>query len=794
MNRIVLILFAFWCQYLLAVPAYPVRKTLKTQSGETKTVVLRGDEYISYYADEAGVFYKLLPSGVLQKYSEAEKSELIDYSEAQRSIATDRRVAKRATRDGVTGHNTGLVILAEFADVQFTVGTHEIFEDFFNMPNYSEYGMTGSVHDYFYDQSYQQFDLNFDIVGPVQLPKERAFYGEHVGKVNDINARQFAVDAIMAAASEVDFSKYDWNQDGIVDQVFIIFAGHNEAEGGPAESIWPHEWSISNYGLNYNGVYFNTYGCTSELKGASGSNLCGVGTACHEFSHCLGLLDTYDTSTNGNFGMGDWDIMSSGNYIDKSRSPMAYTAIERWMCGWLDPVELNTEYSVTDMKALEDEPEAYILYNDGNSNEFYLLENRQLPKWGSALGAHGLMVMHVDFDEHAWAYNKVNTATGHQRMTFIPADGVMSHDSYGGDPFPGTTNAQKLTDTTSPAATVYNRNVGNTYLMGKPIQHIVESPDGLISFDAMQGGVLPPDDLAADILPSGAFALSWQEIPEAPHYELHILEVPEMKANPYESYLLEEEFEVSCYAAEVDTLNDVSAELDTYTQSQGWSGENLYMGPEGLQLGTITKPGSLRTPTIKAPFHGLTTALLSVSAVGEDSVNVSVDLYFEDIYLGSFSLAVLSGETNFLTVPECYSNMAFEIVPDKPAIVGYFSLHSGEYGMEDFINYDPLGTHAYAGDVSSRSIIVDENSYLFEDVKKGYSYQCSVRASFDDDSHYGMWSSVIEVNPESEITGIDAVKEASLDEDAWYDLQGRRVNTANRRGFFFNRQGKYFVK
>lgn len=792
-KHIFLIVFAFLSQYLMAVPAFPVRKTLKMLNGETKSVILRGDEYFSYYTDDAGVFYyKEFSSGVLKKYSDAEKSERINYSESQRRDAADRREAARTTRGALTGQKTGLVILAEFTDVKFTVGSHDIFEDFFNKPNYTEYGNVGSVHDYFYDQSYQQFNLDFDVVGPVQLPNDRAFYGEPVEKDHDKNARQFAVDAITAAADYVDFSKYDWDNDGTVDQVFIIFAGHNEAEGGPEESIWPHEWTIGS-SLSFNGVKLSTYGCASELKGASGSNLCGVGTACHEFSHCLGLPDTYDTSTNNNFGMGNWDIMASGNYLGESCSPMAYSAFERWMCGWLKPVEINTEYSVRDMRALEDEPEAYILYNDGNRDEFYLLENRQLPKWGSSLKAHGLMVMHIDYDDAAWYYNQVNTATGHQRMTFIPADNMMMSGNYDGDPFPGTRNVRELTDTSSPSATVYNPNTDDTNFMGKPITNISETLNGLISFDAMKGVILPPNDFVADIQPSGAFTLSWQEMAGVPRYELMIKEIPGLKENPYESFLLEEDLARSCYASKVNSLNNVAGKLDQYTKSKGWSGSNLFLGPKGLQLGTKAKVGSLMTPTIVAPYYGLTTALLKVSPVtAGETVKVKVNLYFDGSAYGSYSLTVSSEITFTLVVPEVHSNLAFEIVPDKPANVSYFSLHSGNFDEEDFSKYDASAPHAYAEYMTSTSFTVDKNSYLFEEVKNGCIYLCKVRAVFDDDSHYGKWTSEILVEPGP--TGIESVKDDSLDEDVWYDLQGRKVNTEGKQGFFINKRGKYFIE
>ena len=58
------------------------------------------------------------------------------------------------------------------------------------------------------------------------------------------------------------------------------------------------EWELSdptNYGrsVKLDGVTVDTYACGSELMGISGKTLDGIGTMCHEYSHCLGLPDFY---------------------------------------------------------------------------------------------------------------------------------------------------------------------------------------------------------------------------------------------------------------------------------------------------------------------------------------------------------------------------------------------------------------------------------------------------------------------------------------------------------------------
>ena len=82
------------------------------------------------------------------------------------------------------------------------------------------------------------------------------------------------------------------------------------------------------------------------------------------------------------------------------------------------------------MKSLQNGGESYVIYNKGNENEYFLLENRQLEGWDASLPGSGLLILHVDYDADVWAANEPNDDPSHQRMTWIPADNEYQYYIY----------------------------------------------------------------------------------------------------------------------------------------------------------------------------------------------------------------------------------------------------------------------------------------------------------------------------------------------------------------------------
>ncbi len=488
-----------------AVPAKPgLQRTLNLTDGTTISAVLVGDEHGHYWLGTDGKAYQTVDGN--DTYSVINKEDVRARAQARRTAANQRRAKRLAPRrvgtvGSYTGQKKGIIILVNFSDTKFQeANNNALYQRIANEVNFSEGNFKGSMHDYFYAQSEGQFELSFDVVGPYEVAFQHGYYGSNDSQGNDKYPAKMVIEAVKKADADVNFADYDWDDDGEVDQVYVIYAGKGEADGGASDTIWPHEWDLSSaasYGdgegpQTLDDVKIDTYACGGELNGLTGE-VAGIGTMCHEFSHCLGYPDFYDTDYSGGQGMGYWDLMDSGSYNgDGGYQPAGYTSYERWVAGWKEPIELKNTTAVSGMKALQEGGESYIIYNNGNSNEYFLLENRQLTGWDASLPAAGLLILHVDYNASAWSDNTPNDDPSHQRMTWIAADNKYEYETYQGtkyytfdgmmtDPFPyGTVNA--FGKSTTPAAKLYNKNTNGTYYLDSSVEEITQNADGTVSF------------------------------------------------------------------------------------------------------------------------------------------------------------------------------------------------------------------------------------------------------------------------------------------------------------------------
>ncbi|MBR0525427.1 MAG: M6 family metalloprotease domain-containing protein [Prevotella sp.] len=488
-----------------AVPAKPgLFRTLTLSDGTTVKAQLVGDEHGHYWLSADGRAYQQMDG--MAYFSEVSIETVKAKAQARRSQANARR-AKRLEaprRIGEVGNyigkKKGIIILVNFSNVAFQKDNNNaLYQRIANEKNFSYGDFKGSMYDYFYAQSEGKFELTFDVVGPVTVSNIQSYYGSNDSSGNDKHPAEMVIEALKLADSQVNFADYDWDGDGKVDQVYVVYAGKGEADGGASTTIWPHEWELSSAAgyddgsgaQTLDGVKIDTYACGGELNGSG--NIDGIGTMCHEFSHCLGYPDFYDTDYSGGQGMGYWDLMDGGSYNGDGYQPAGYTSYERWMAGWKEPVELTTTTQVANMKALQDGGEAYIVYNNGNRNEYFLLENRQFTGWDASLPGEGLLILHVDYNASAWAGNTPNDTPSHQRMTWIPADNEYQYTTYQGskyytiegmanDPFPyGSVNA--FNKSTTPAAKFFNKNTDGTYYLDSSIEEITQNTDGTVSFN-----------------------------------------------------------------------------------------------------------------------------------------------------------------------------------------------------------------------------------------------------------------------------------------------------------------------
>lgn len=757
------ILLAMMATLLVAIPARKKPFTLTQVDGSTMTVRLVGDETMHYYTTLDGTPLVKDTNGMYRPATYFE-TQNIKAKHAQRimkrNAARARRTAARRAKGTYTGEKRGLVILVNFKDVKMkSTSTVAAFNDLFNQEGYNKNDHIGSVRDYFLAQSYGQLTIDFDVVGPYTLSQNMKYYGEddvdEEGEViegADLHPAEMIIEALKKANADVNFKDYDWDGDGEVDQVYVIYAGYNQAHGAESNTIWPHEWTLQDaqaYGdgtgtLLLDGVRLNTYACSSELIDITGSNITTIGTAVHEFSHCLGLPDFYDTDSQTNFGMNTWSVMDSGSYNGEGEwgeVPAGYTSYERMFAGWLTPVELNSPCIINDMKPISETPEAYIIYNDKNKDEYYLLENRQPEGFDSYLYGHGMLVVHVDYDKQAWEQNSVNNTASHQRCTIIPADNQFMTGSYNGqkyatsddlagDPYPGTSKNKSLTDTSKPAATLYNANTDGSKYMGKPIENITES-NGLISFTFMGGMTIDAPTLLAETdVTSNAFTANWQTVENATMYELQLKYATTV--NIASMHVLAEDF--SGFASYTgDGTNDIGSNLDKYMQVQGWTGFKVYTSASRVKLGSARANGRLTSPLLDAPQTSQVTVVLSETIYsGKSAIDIDVILVgADDTELASQT--VKSGkDAHIITFDGISQSYKVKFMPADRIYIDRIDIYDGAYTA------DQIAADGETGYDKITSFTSATTSYTFTGLDPDTEYLYRVRAVVN--NFGGTWS------------------------------------------------------
>ena len=341
------------------------------------------------------------------------------------------------------GSKRGLIILMEFPNLKFinknkngkTFDVHDMWNDVANKENLKAVNgvlVNGSIRDYFVAQSYGKFAIDFDVKGPYTAKNKYAYYGRNVdygGVSFDDRPYELIIEACKAADPEVDFKNYDWDGDGEVDQVYVVYAGHGEASYDDPELIWPHESIISGHTgapLTLQGMTIDTYACGNELD--SSDRIFGIGTICHEFSHCLGLPDVYDIEYSGETETpGQFDLMDAGNYNGDGWYPAGYSAFERMFCGWLEPRRVGSVADVGELQPLHLHPDAAIIEQFEGSTNYYLVENRVKESWDKFLPSHGLIAWHINYDLEVWKLNRVNVDPNNMGITIVDLADVPSY-------------------------------------------------------------------------------------------------------------------------------------------------------------------------------------------------------------------------------------------------------------------------------------------------------------------------------------------------------------------------------
>lgn len=517
-KAFVTLLLIFRVVSSMAAPALRIPYTITLRGGETLQVVKCGDEHRHWLQTPDGSQLVIADADGLYHIATEEEREGF-FSRPVAKVRSKHRVEQFSPSFPTTGEMRSLVILVNFEDKKFLSPTaRNDFQRMMTQEGYSELGGTGSARDYYIENSMGLFKPQFDVVGPVNLLHSYKYYGENDATGDDARAEDMIIDACRALDDEVDFTQYDFNNDGYIDNVFVFYAGYGEATTSDANTIWPHSYDITectSIPIMLDGKRLDHYACTNELS--RDGVMDGIGTFVHEFGHVLGLPDLYPTQNTNAFTPNIWSVMDEGEYNNNSRTPPYFTAYERLFLGWLTPIEVLKDGCSLAISHIADN-EAYII-RTAQDNEYFLLENRQQRGWDAYIPGHGMLVWHIDYDPYLWDMNRVNNISTHQYVDIVEADGLASSGTKGGDPFPGLSNVTSYTATTTPAFVDW-KGVD----VGCPLTNIREE-NGIILLDAAGGGapleairyIVPVADMAEE-LTATSFLASWQRVDEAEGY------------------------------------------------------------------------------------------------------------------------------------------------------------------------------------------------------------------------------------------------------------------------------------
>ena len=521
-NYLLLFVMGLVCLSAQAIPADPTPGQVSQPDGSKLTVVLHGDEFFNYLTtsdgytvvkNDAGYYTyarmdgnRLVPSNTIARdnrtaadnaYLASLPKGLTSHEMVQRGKMMKNHRNNLIRGIGHGGHMDyskfrGLIILVNYTDRKFEdyVPSNYTPLDFydaminshdykgFTLPAGTKVDAMGSVRDYYYDNSFQQFDPHFDILGPIDVDYACT------------DAHQFRCDSIFFAALEaldpdVDFSQYDTDEDGTVDMVFFLVAGHgSDWSANNRDYLWPHMKDFTD-SPTLDGVNFSLYACSTGMTGEEGDyisygNVAGIGTICHEFSHCLGLPDLYDTDSDGSGGVNHqypltWSLMASGFKNNNGRNPVGYSLFERYALGFATPTLIEGEGPIT-IPALESNNTGYRL-NTANANEYFIIENRQRVKWDKNLVGTGMLIWRVDSsDVDIWENNLVNSNPNRMYCELLRANFNGMNDSPR-DPFPGSTGVTSITNSSQP-----NLRTWDGHLSPYGFYNITEA-DSIITFD-----------------------------------------------------------------------------------------------------------------------------------------------------------------------------------------------------------------------------------------------------------------------------------------------------------------------
>ena len=788
---LLLVAMCLGVQVTHAVPADPKPFIVTQPDGTTLTMVAVGDEFQHGFTTLDGLTVEKGSDGYVYYRTANGLSQVKAHDVAGRNTAETAFInanleqlnfgkqitaqskllrasaRKRVNRVGTTqvptqGSPRVPILLIDYQDKRMSNTKAQLEEHYKNGDK--------SVYQYFYDQSNGQYTPQFDVYGIYTLDSNREEYGGNVyvnGNRYDKGLGRMVEQAITKAGDEIDWSKYDNDGDGEADVCIVVFAGVGEAQASSSvpESIWPCQWYLSSaayfgYGdigtMERNGVSIDRFGVFNELNGSNdnGTTLDGIGTFCHEFSHCLGLPDFYDTNYGGHYGMGYWSLMCSGCYNGVQISgdtPVGYSAYEKNFMGWLNYTEAqeNNQYTLPVSNSGND---MAVRIKALNNNEYFILENRRKQGWDQCIRGEGVLITHFTYMADRWSGNTPNNEDV-QLATIIPADGTLSSYNESTDPY--GKNNHEFTATSNPAMMANMSasgelagTTGGYGTINKPVTDITIKADGTATFWYMKKAydaftpVMQPAD-AAQVTGTG-FTAQWTDETADENVESYTLWVAQ-DGLAYDPVLLEEaNFTATQTASSDGYLTNVASSYQNYLPA-GWTcGNSLYAYDGCILIGDNIRTKSYDLPT------------------GYDKISVVINGYnlYGDYY-GSPTVTVtaegstasnsfeMSDQADYTSVLNASATEAISIEGSNyPAITG-IKVYAGD--VTEQANA-PLLLAIETGDATRRIITgITGKQYQVNNLTAGGTFNYKVKTVYFDGTE-SAWSNIEQVTLTEHVT------------------------------------------
>ena len=227
-----------------------------------------------------------------------------------------------------------------------------------------------------------------------------------------------------------DWSKFDLNNDKVVDRLLIVHSTlAQEQGGGSSNRIWSHFTTFQNP-ISVDGYSIEHYTMSSIRHGMN-----GIGTILHEMMHQFGAFDLYpvhDSGYSGSWkGIGIWDIMASGNWNGGGDKPSLPTGPTMESIGQEATLDLTLEWPMNSQSPCIGPAFEIQSRSDGGarvkiqigSEEFVWFEKRSAEGFDASLPGEGILVLLEDKTAGDAQYNALNIDQKRPYLRVIEADG-----------------------------------------------------------------------------------------------------------------------------------------------------------------------------------------------------------------------------------------------------------------------------------------------------------------------------------------------------------------------------------